>query len=47
MAGVIGIGADGRHVTPYDSWLDTRCTPYIRQMEQGYGIYIRRFNKRN
>ena len=25
MAGVIGVGADGRHVTPYDSWLDTRC----------------------
>ena len=32
MAGVIGIGADGRHVTPYDSWLDTRCAPYITQM---------------
>lgn len=31
-AGVIGVGADGRHVTPYDSWLDTRCAPYIAQM---------------
>jgi xylulokinase len=25
MAGVIGIGPDGRNVTPYDSWLDVRC----------------------
>jgi len=32
MAGVIGIGTDGRAVTPYDSWLDTRCAPYIGQM---------------
>jgi len=33
MAGIIGIGQDGRSVTPYDSWLDTRCGPYIRKME--------------
>ncbi|MEX0670129.1 MAG: FGGY family carbohydrate kinase [Pirellulales bacterium] len=32
MAGVIGVGADGRHVTPYDSWLDTRCGPIIEEM---------------
>lgn len=32
MAGILGIGADGRNVTPYDSWLDTRCAPYIEQM---------------
>ncbi|MBM3861897.1 MAG: xylulose kinase [Verrucomicrobia bacterium] len=32
MAGVIGVGADGRAVTPYDSWLDTRCAPYIAKM---------------
>jgi len=32
MAGVIGLGKDGRNVTPYDSWLDTRCTRYITQM---------------
>lgn len=32
MAGVIGVGADGRHVTPYDSWLDTRCGPFIDRM---------------
>jgi xylulokinase len=27
MAGIIGTGADGRAVTPYDSWLDSRCEP--------------------
>ncbi len=32
MAGVIGIDQDGLPVTPYDSWLDTRCAPYIRDM---------------
>ena len=25
---------DGRHVTPYDSWLDTRCSPYIALMQE-------------
>ena len=34
MAGVIGVGRDGRHVTPYDSWLDTRCGPQIEQMSR-------------
>lgn len=33
MAGILGIGRDGRAVTPYDSWLDTRCAPYIKKME--------------
>lgn len=33
MAGVIGVGADGMNVTPYDSWLDTRCAPYIKQLK--------------
>jgi len=37
MAGVIGVGKDGKHVTPYDSWLDTRCAPYIRKMEAAAG----------
>ncbi|MEI6256994.1 MAG: FGGY family carbohydrate kinase [Planctomycetota bacterium] len=32
MAGVIGVGTDGTHVTPYDSWLDTRCGPLIERM---------------
>jgi xylulokinase len=32
MAGVIGVDADGKHVTPYDSWLDTRCAAMIDRM---------------
>ena len=40
MAGVIGVGEDGRAVTPYDSWLDTRCAPYIKQMEKTAGREI-------
>jgi xylulokinase len=34
MAGIIGIGEDGTHLTPYDSWLDTRCAPYIKKMNE-------------
>lgn len=37
MAGIIGVGRDGRHVTPYDSWLDTRCAPYITLMKRKAG----------
>jgi xylulokinase len=37
MAGVIGIGADGRAVTPYDSWLDTRCAEQIALMRETAG----------
>ncbi len=40
MAGIIGVGADGRNVTPYDSWLDTRCAPYITRMQQAAGDEI-------
>jgi xylulokinase len=40
MAGIIGIGADGRNVTPYDSWLDTRCSPWIERMQQTAGARI-------
>ena len=40
MAGVIGVGKDARAVTPYDSWLDTRCGPYIRVMERRAGRRI-------
>jgi xylulokinase len=29
MAGFIGLDANGKPVTPYDSWLDTRCARYI------------------
>ncbi|MDA3834933.1 MAG: FGGY family carbohydrate kinase, partial [Spirochaetales bacterium] len=34
MAGLLGVGEDGMAVTPYDSWLDTRCAPYITFMKQ-------------
>ena len=37
MAGILGVGSDGRNVTPYDSWLDTRCGPYIKQMDAAAG----------
>jgi xylulokinase len=40
MAGVIGVGADGVAVTPYDSWLDTRCAPYIKIMQKKAGDEI-------
>ncbi|MEN6363751.1 MAG: FGGY family carbohydrate kinase [Rectinema sp.] len=40
MAGVIGVGGDGIAVTPYDSWLDTRCAPYIAQMRDQAGDAI-------
>ncbi len=40
MAGIIGIGADGRNITPYDSWLDTRCSPWIERMQQTAGTQI-------
>jgi xylulokinase len=40
MAGVIGVGDDGRAVTPYDSWLDTRCAPYIERMQREAGPEI-------
>jgi xylulokinase len=37
MAGVLGIGADGRAVTPYDSWLDSRCRPELEELAQRLG----------
>jgi len=40
MAGVIGVDKSGRHVTPYDSWLDTRCAPQIKLMEKAAGAEI-------
>jgi xylulokinase len=40
MAGVIGVGKDGRNVTPYDSWLDTRCSSYIERMKRVAGDEI-------
>ena len=40
MAGILGIGPDGRHVTPYDSWLDTRCAPYIAMLRDRAGAEV-------
>lgn len=40
MAGIIGVGKDGRNVTPYDSWLDTRCGEYIKKMDREAGDEI-------
>lgn len=40
MAGIIGIGADGHAVTPYDSWLDTRCAPQMKIMQRKAGEEI-------
>jgi xylulokinase len=40
MAGIIGVGEDGRNVTPYDSWLDTRCARYITFLQKEAGAEI-------
>jgi xylulokinase len=40
MAGIIGVDKEGRHVTPYDSWLDTRCAKQIDEMERKAGTEI-------
>ena len=40
MAGIIGVGEDGKNLTPYDSWLDTRCSPYIVQMQKTAGTEV-------
>lgn len=40
MAGVLGVGADGKSCIPYDSWLDTRCAPYIDTMVREAGEEI-------
>ncbi len=37
MAGVLGIGADGRAVTPYDSWLDSRCRGEVEMIAARLG----------
>jgi len=42
MAGIMGIGEHGRNVTPYDSWLDTRCSSWIKQMKETAGERILR-----
>lgn len=43
MAGVIGVGSDGMAVTPYDSWLDSRCAPYLDLMRrEANGLILRK-----
>jgi xylulokinase len=37
MAGLLGIDADWKPVTPYDSWLDTRCAPQLRGLAGAHG----------
>ncbi len=37
MAGVLGIDADWRPSTPYDSWLDLRCTPDVEALDRELG----------
>lgn len=34
MAGILGVRADGTASTPYDSWLDVRCSPYVTVMKR-------------
>lgn len=40
MAGILGVAEDGRHITPYDSWLDTRCSAEIARMKSEAGAEI-------
>lgn len=40
MAGILGIDDDFNAVTPYDSWLDTRCQPEIQIMRQEAGKQV-------
>jgi xylulokinase len=42
MAGILGVGEDGRSVIPYDSWLDNRCASYIAVMAREAGDEIMR-----
>jgi len=42
MAGIMGIDSDWNAVTPYDSWLDTRCEAYMPHIKSwGEEDYIR------
>ena len=42
MAGIGTIDADWGAPTPYDSWLDTRCKPYIEMMKAHEELVIRK-----
>jgi len=40
MAGILGVDKNGEPVTPYDSWLDVRCSPYVEIMTERAGDLI-------
>jgi xylulokinase len=42
MAGVMGIDEGWNAVTPYDSWLDARCTPQLRRLAADHGDLVAR-----
>ncbi len=42
MAGILGIDQEWKAITPYDSWLDTRCEKYILMMKERAGDEIAR-----
>ena len=37
MAGVLGVDSDWNPSTPYDSWLDLRCTPDVEALDREVG----------
>lgn len=40
MAGVMAVDQSFRPVAPYDSWLDTRCAPYVELMRERSGSEV-------
>jgi len=44
MAGICAIDEEWKPVTPYDSWLDTRCEPYVKKMMELAGDKIIRLS---
>lgn len=41
MAGIMAVDADWNPVTHYDSWLDTRCAPWLEQLRPHEADIIR------
>ena len=44
MAGICGIDEGWNPATPYDSWLDTRCEPFVKEMMELAGDRIIRLS---
>ena len=40
MAGVLGIDGEWRPATPYDSWLDLRCSPDVEALDDALGARL-------